>query len=130
MWFKEANIYFCKIENFAYGEINERSFSNPHPRALCQSQDVSTSMKNTQQRMGINLCQMRRTPSYIGDNVQNTMAFTDIWVLSYIDGLVQDCSNSIANALELLQSCTSIVGWPSLCILYDHANCFICNIIK
>ena len=24
----------------------------------------------------------------------------------YIDGLVQDCSNSIANALELLQSCT------------------------
>ena len=24
-----------------------------------------------------------------------------------IDGLVQDCSNSIANALELLQSCTT-----------------------
>ena len=24
----------------------------------------------------------------------------------YIDGLVQDCSNSTANALELLQSCT------------------------
>ena len=24
----------------------------------------------------------------------------------YIDGLVQDCSNSIANAMELLQSCT------------------------
>ena len=22
-------MYFCKIENFAYGEINERSFSNP-----------------------------------------------------------------------------------------------------
>ena len=29
----------------------------------------------------------------------------------YIDGLVQDCSNSIANALELLQSCTK----PSIC---------------
>ena len=27
--------------------------------------------------------------------------------LGYIDGLVQDCSNSIANALELLQSCTN-----------------------
>ena len=26
----------------------------------------------------------------------------------YIDGLVQDCSNSIANALELLQSCTKL----------------------
>ena len=29
---------------------------------------------------------------------------TKIW---HIDGLVQDCSNSIANALELLQSCAS-----------------------
>ena len=24
-------MYFCEIENFAYGEINEQSFSNPHP---------------------------------------------------------------------------------------------------
>ena len=30
---------------------------------------------------------------------------------TYIDGLVQDCNNSIANALELLQSCTK----PSIC---------------
>ena len=30
-----------------------------------------------------------------------------------IDGLVQDCSNSIANALELLQSCpeTAVLPW-------------------
>ena len=28
------------------------------------------------------------------------------------NGLVQDCSNSIANALELLQSCTK----PSICV--------------
>ena len=27
-------------------------------------------------------------------------------IATHIDGLVQDCSNSIANALELLQSCT------------------------
>ena len=27
-------------------------------------------------------------------------------MILYIDGLAQDCSNSIANALELLQSCT------------------------
>ena len=26
-------MYFCQVENFAYGEINERSFSNPHPWA-------------------------------------------------------------------------------------------------
>ena len=31
MWFEESNRYFCKIENFAYGEISKRSFSNPHP---------------------------------------------------------------------------------------------------
>ena len=29
-----------------------------------------------------------------------------IWMSSYIDGLVQDCSNSNALAVELLQSCT------------------------
>ena len=27
-------------------------------------------------------------------------------IIPYFDGLVQDCSNSIANSLELLQSCT------------------------
>ena len=32
-------------------------------------------------------------------------------IVEYIDGLVQDCSNCIANALELLQSCTK----PSIC---------------
>ena len=34
--------------------------------------------------------------------------FTD----TYSDGLAQDCSNSIANALELLQSCAK----PSICV--------------
>ena len=34
MWFKECNWYFCEIENFAYGEIDERSFSNPHPSSV------------------------------------------------------------------------------------------------
>ena len=31
MWFKYFKRYFCEIENFAYGEIDERSFSNPQP---------------------------------------------------------------------------------------------------
>ena len=37
-----------------------------------------------------------------------------VWTLytSYIDGLVQDCSNSSVLAMELLQSCTK----PSMCI--------------
>ena len=47
------------------------------------------------------------------------------WVFMHIDGLLQDCSNSIANALELLQSCTN----PSICITsldqnwHDHRVC-------
>ena len=36
----------------------------------------------------------------------DTHAGVYIFLYEYIDGLVQDCSNSIANALELLQSCT------------------------
>ena len=31
MWCEESNRYFSRIENFVYGEFNERSFSNPHP---------------------------------------------------------------------------------------------------
>ena len=34
MWFEESNMCFCQVENFAYGEINEQSFSNPHPRPI------------------------------------------------------------------------------------------------
>ena len=33
------------------------------------------------------------------------------FIEGHVDGLTQDCSNSIANALELLQSCTR----PSMC---------------
>ena len=32
MWFEKSNMYFCHVEILAYGKINERSFSNPHPR--------------------------------------------------------------------------------------------------
>ena len=31
--------------------------------------------------------------------------------LSYINVFIQDCNNSIANALELLQSCTKPLMW-------------------
>ena len=40
MWFRESNMCFCKIENFAYGEISERSFSNPHPWCLSDPNSV------------------------------------------------------------------------------------------
>ena len=38
------------------------------------------------------------------------------WHWEYIDGLVQDCSNSSALAMELLQSCTK----PSICNQLYH----------
>ena len=50
---------------------------------------------------------------------QNLYAFCSRNILGNIDGLVQDCSNSVANALEFLQSCakpsilcmTSLLSW-------------------
>ena len=30
-WFNKSGSYFCKIENFAYREINKQSLSNPPP---------------------------------------------------------------------------------------------------
>ena len=42
------------------------------------------------------------------DHMLNTKLSFDIFFHKYIDGLVQDCSNSIANTLELLQSCTKL----------------------
>ena len=40
-----------------------------------------------------------------------------VYLIGHIDGLVQDCNNSIADALELLQSCTKpyiyIIWWCS-----------------
>ena len=41
------------------------------------------------------------------------LAYLQLNVILYIDGLVQDCSNSSANALELLQSCTKPLIWQS-----------------
>ena len=35
-------MYFCQIENFAYGEINERSFSNPHPCTVAETVAIDT----------------------------------------------------------------------------------------
>ena len=44
----------------------------------------------------------------------------------HMDGLVQDCSNSIANALELLQSCTKPSMWcPSPWSAVVKAHCVL-----
>ena len=51
----------------------------------------------------------------------------------HIDGLEQDCSNSISNALELLQSCTKPLIWcpndtlVSIIIIGLFVNCYLCT---
>ena len=48
--------------------------------------------------------------------------FYAVFCYGYIDGLVQDCSNSIANALELLQSCTK----PLVSFSADSCGLYTC----
>ena len=48
----------------------------------------------------------------------------DIYMIEYIDGLAQDCSNSIANAMELLQSCIK----PLICLLHSAHSWLVFNI--
>ena len=47
--------------------------------------------------------------------VDQATCWVNSWAVSahsdWTDGLVQDCSNSIANALELLQSYTKPLKW-------------------
>ena len=47
----------------------------------------------------------------IGELSQCQLRFGTMHNAQHIDGLVQDCSNFVANALALLQSCTK----PSIC---------------
>ena len=57
-WLEKYNMYFGHVEKFAYGEINERSFSNPHPRSMtrmstknCQIVDNNQHVLNPQQKL-------------------------------------------------------------------------------
>ena len=43
--------------------------------------------------------------------IDNITLNSEMFERHQIDGLVQDCSNSIANALELLQSCIKPSKW-------------------
>ena len=43
MGFRESNGYFCKIENFASGQISERSLSNPHPKHITKRETCAKS---------------------------------------------------------------------------------------
>ena len=51
--------------------------------------------------------------------INKGLKFVQIWY--HIDGLVQDCSNSIPNALESLQSCTKPLIYDIL--FSPHQSC-------
>ena len=55
---------------------------------------------------------------YMHKNTSDTTSVHEKMFVLYIDGLVQDCSNSMANTLELLHSCTK----PSVPCCCDHAT--------
>ena len=56
--------------------------------------------------------------------------FDDFIILwNNIDGLAQDCRNSIANALELLQSCTKPSIWLCISALIS-LKCIACIILN
>ena len=51
-------------------------------------------------------CQIKLYSNTGGTKTMEVSAFISVRYTQHIEGLVQDCSNSIANALEVLQSCT------------------------
>ena len=70
MWFKGSNSYFCKIEKFAYGEINERSFSSPHPSTFRHGDSTSL-------RLSVCIARMRGPPSQARCNL------AEAWTTTY-----------------------------------------------
>ena len=88
-------------------------------------------------------CQLDEPYSFPGDHLQNAAMFQcyyyyyyyycyyycyyywcDVTVIAkYIDGLVQDCRNSTASALELLQSCTKPLIYP---IKFEYSFVVFC----
>ena len=50
-------------------------------------------------------------------------------LLTHIDGLAQDCSNSSAIAMELLQSCTKPAIWFTVLFIWAHHAWCIINLL-
>ena len=64
------------------------------------------------------------TKWFISKNVIGLSRHRDEYKILYTDGLVQDSSNSIANALEFLQSCTK----PLICYVIPRLCIFWCKL--
>ena len=86
MWFEESNMYSCKIDNFAYGEINERSFSNPHPRWTLPNRVPSS-------------CPVRRIPGMTRFTRQDdkVLPMGDIQLFRRIQLIITNCRTQFAH---------------------------------
>ena len=62
------------------------------------------------------------------NNMENSSRLTGVHCDFYFDGLVQDCSNSSALAVELLQSCTKPSNCFCFCIwVLIKTSSWLCN---
>ena len=122
MWLKQSKRYFCKIENFAYGEINERSFSNPHPcrkfmcnwRMECSLSDVyiiGITFVCSRGSQIWNLCYYNRRFIYTGAHINTQTIFLAIWVpiLKIRSGLILGWRP--ANERQCYFVMMSFIGW-------------------
>ena len=76
MWFRESNRYFCKIENFAYGEISERNFSNPHPSTWVRMW-CSLNQPNP-----VNTLKLRQNGRHFTDNIFKCFSLNENFLIS------------------------------------------------
>ena len=79
-WFKESKRYFCQIENFACGEINERSFSNPHPSTDCRNAHLLWSLNEMDSWEIIYMFGPECEWKYSGGDISNGKLTTKWWL--------------------------------------------------
>ena len=79
--------------------------------ALCDGKPLVTDLRHLNADATLMLGMCFTWPNLNASMLDHTLRWT------YIDGLAQDCSNSIANALGLLQS--SAKQWLGFCCSFD-----------
>ena len=81
---------------------------------------------------GFNTCWLKRFQVWHRLDLNILLQNPYNWFNSYIDGLAQDCSNSSALAIELLQSCTKpLISWLPFIISRLHIHkCFLPSLLN
>ena len=77
----------------------------PKSRSYCKINSIISDKKQSEVDLHRYLAHYTKIPTFVL-LILLYMGYTPTRYENYFDDLVQDCSNSIANALEQLQSCT------------------------